>query len=61
MFSLIPHWSRDMTIARRTRIARADGLPMGVAGIWTGWRAPDGSIVRSYSTLSINANEQGPT
>jgi putative SOS response-associated peptidase YedK len=101
VFGLIPHWSKDMTIARRTynarsetvadkpsyrdawrlsrrciiptdafyepdwrsgkavptRIARADGQPMGIAGIWTGWRAPDGSIVRSYSMLTINADD----
>lgn len=101
VFGLIPHWSKDMTIARRTynsrsetvaekpsyrdawrlgrrciipadafyepdwrsgkavptRISRADGKPMGIAGIWTGWRAPDGSIVRSYSMLTINAED----
>ncbi|MCX7251096.1 MAG: SOS response-associated peptidase family protein [Burkholderiales bacterium] len=40
-----------------TRITRADGKPMGLAGIWTGWRSLDGSIVRSYSMLTINADE----
>jgi putative SOS response-associated peptidase YedK len=30
---------------------------MGLAGIWTGWRSPDGSIVRSYSMLTINADD----
>ena len=30
---------------------------MGLAGIWTGWRSLDGSIVRSYSMLTINADE----
>ena len=101
VFGLIPHWAKDMTIARRTynarsetvadkpsyrdawrlgrrsiiptdalyesdwrsgkavatRISRADGNPMGLAGIWTGWRSPDGSIVRSYSMLTINADD----
>ena len=101
VFGLIPHWSKDMTIARRTynarsetvaektsyrdawrlgrrciipadafyepdwrsgkavltRITRADGQPMGIAGIWTGWRAPDGHIVPSYSMLTINADD----
>ncbi len=101
VFGLIPHWSKDTTIARRTynarsetvaekpsyrdawrlgrrciipadafyepdwrsgkavatRIFRADGKPMGLAGIWTGWRSPDGSIVRSYSMLTINADD----
>ena len=84
MFGLIPHWAKDMTIARLTynarsetvpekpsyrdawrlgrrciipadafyepdwrsgkavptRISRADGEPMGLAGIWTGWHHP---------------------
>ena len=101
VFGLIPHWAKDMTIARRTYnarsetvaekpsyrdawrlgrrciipadafyepdwrsgkavatcIARADGNPMGLAGIWTGWRTPDGSIVRSHSMLTINADD----
>ena len=49
-----PDWRSGRAVA--TRIARADGKPMGLAGIWTGWRAPDGSIVRSYSMLTINAD-----
>ena len=28
---------------------------MGSAGIWTGWRAPDGTIIRSMSMLTVNA------
>ena len=30
---------------------------MGIAGIWTGWRAPDGTIVRSMSMLTVNADQ----
>ncbi len=30
---------------------------MGIAGIWTGWRAPDGTTVRSMSMLTVNADE----
>lgn len=30
---------------------------MGIAGIWTGWRAPDGAIIRSMSMLTVNADE----
>jgi putative SOS response-associated peptidase YedK len=50
-----PDWRSGKAVP--TRISRADGNPMGLAGIWTGWRAPDGSIVRSYSMLTINADE----
>jgi putative SOS response-associated peptidase YedK len=100
-FGLIPHWSKDATIARRTynarsetvhekpsyrdawrlgrhciipaeaffepdwrtgkavptRIARADGKPMGIAGIWTGWRSPTGEIIRSFTMLTVNADD----
>ncbi len=100
-FGLIPHWSKDTTMAKRTynarsetvatkpsyrdawrlgrrciipaeafyepdwrsgravptRIARSDGQPMGIAGIWTGWRAPDGTIIRSMSMLTVNADD----
>jgi putative SOS response-associated peptidase YedK len=37
-------------------IARVDGQPMAFAGIWEGWRAPDGDIVRSYAILTTAAN-----
>jgi putative SOS response-associated peptidase YedK len=50
-----PDWRSGRAVP--TRIARADGRPMGIAGIWTGWRAPDGTIVRSMSMLTVNARE----
>jgi putative SOS response-associated peptidase YedK len=50
-----PDWRSGRAVP--TRIARADGKPMGIAGIWTGWRAPDGSILRSMSMLTVNAAE----
>ena len=40
-----------------TRISRSDGQPMGIAGIWTGWRAPDSTIIRSMSMLTVNADD----
>ncbi len=100
-FGMIPHWSKDATIARRTynarsetvhekpsyrdawkfarhciipaeaiyepdwrsgkakamRIARADGLPMGIAGLWSRWKSPAGEVVHSYTMLTINADD----
>lgn len=101
-FGLIPHWSKDDKIARRTynarsetvaekpsfrdawrlgrhciipaeaifepdwrsgkavgtRIVRTDGRPMGIAGIWTGWKNPaDGQILRSFTMLTVNADD----
>jgi putative SOS response-associated peptidase YedK len=37
-------------------IARADGDPMAFAGIWEGWRSPEGEILRSFAILTTTAN-----
>jgi putative SOS response-associated peptidase YedK len=39
-----------------TRIARVDGKPMGVAGLWESWSGADGEVIVSYALLTINAN-----
>ncbi|WP_370681320.1 SOS response-associated peptidase [Comamonas sp. GB3 AK4-5] len=40
-----------------TRIARVDGEPMGVAGVWSRWQDPEtGAELMSYAMLTINAN-----
>ena len=40
-----------------TRIARVDGQPMGVAGVWNSWIDPEtGEVLMSYAILTINAN-----
>lgn len=38
-----------------TRIARVDGKPMGVAGLWERW-AKDGTEIISFTLLTVNAN-----
>jgi putative SOS response-associated peptidase YedK len=38
-----------------TRIARVDGKPMGVAGLWERWEK-NGEVIISYTLLTINAN-----
>lgn len=38
-----------------TRIARVDGKPMGVAGLWECWRQGDEEII-SFTLLTVNAN-----
>ena len=50
-----PDWRSGKAVA--TRISRADGQPMGIAGLWTGWKGPDGEVVRSMTMLTINATE----
>lgn len=38
-----------------TRIARVDGKPMGVAGLWEHW-VKDGEAITSFTLLTVNAN-----
>jgi putative SOS response-associated peptidase YedK len=39
-----------------TRIARVDGQPMGVAGLWESWTGTEGEAIVSYALLTVNAN-----
>lgn len=101
LFGLLPHWARDLKLARHTynarsetvaekpsfrdawrqaqhciipveaiyepdwrsgravatRISAVDGEPMGLAGLWSSWRAPSGERVWSYTMLTMNAAE----
>ncbi len=36
-------------------VAMADGAPMPLAALWEGWRAPDGTILRSFTILTTEA------
>ena len=36
-------------------VARADGAVMALAGLWEGWRGPDGKTVRSYAVVTTTA------
>ncbi len=101
LFGLVPHWSRDLSLAKRTynarsetvavkpsfrdawrlarhcivpleaffepdwrsgravatRISHADGKPLGLAGLWTAWKPPQGAVVHSFTLLTINADD----
>jgi putative SOS response-associated peptidase YedK len=37
-------------------IARADGAPLALAGLWEGWRDPSGEVLRSFTILTTAAN-----
>ena len=39
-----------------TRIARVDGKPMGVAGLWESWTGAQGEVITSYTLLTVSAN-----
>lgn len=51
-----PDWRTGKAIA--TRITRADGELLGIAGLWEQWRDPrTGTILHSYTMLTINADD----
>lgn len=37
-------------------IARIDGQPMALAGLWESWQAPDGEVLRSFAVVTTAAN-----
>lgn len=51
-------WKRDGTIRQPYRIVRRDGMPLALAGLWTGWREPDtGAVRRTFSIVTTTPNE----
>ena len=49
-----PDWRTGKFIP--TRITRADGGTLGVAGLWQPWKSPAGEWVNSFTMLTINAD-----
>lgn len=50
-----PDWRSGKAVP--TRISRADGEPMGIAGLWSWWKSPAGVEVLSFAMLTINADD----
>ena len=50
-----PDWRSGRAIP--TRISRADGRPMGIAGLWSVWKNLGGEMTYSYTMLTINADQ----
>lgn len=50
-----PDWRSGKAVP--ARICRADGEPMGIAGLWERWAGPSGEVVHSYTMLTINADQ----
>jgi putative SOS response-associated peptidase YedK len=48
-----PDWRSGRAVS--TRIALANGEPMGIAGLWSAWRAPEGEVL-SFTMLTVNAD-----
>ena len=49
-----PDWRSGKAIA--AEVSRADGEPLGIAGIWSTWRSPTG-LVDSFTMLTVNADD----
>jgi putative SOS response-associated peptidase YedK len=49
-------WRTEGRSKQPFAIALAGGEPMALAGLWEGWRAPDGSILRSCTIITTSAN-----
>jgi len=50
-----PDWRSGKAVA--TRFARADGAPLGIAGLWDRYRDAAGQWQESYTMLTINADQ----
>jgi putative SOS response-associated peptidase YedK len=49
-----PDWRSGKAVP--TRIQRKDGLPIGVAGLWTSKRLENGEELHSFTMLTVNAD-----
>lgn len=50
-----PDWRSGKAVT--TSICRADSKPMGIAGLWSCWRAPQGTEHHSFTMITINADD----
>ena len=44
-------WKREGTVRQPYRVARDDGRPLALAGLWAGWRDPETEEVRRTFTI----------
>jgi putative SOS response-associated peptidase YedK len=49
-------WKAMMDGKQPYAIARWDAAPLAFAGIWEGWRGPDGETMRTFAILTTSAN-----
>lgn len=54
-------WRTDGRAKQPFAVARANGRPMALAALWERWRAPDETILRSFTIVTTAANAKlGP-
>src|SRR5487761_2362994 len=46
-WGLLPHWAKVVKFGRQ---------PMAFAGLWEGWRGADGTVVRTFTIVTTEAN-----
>jgi putative SOS response-associated peptidase YedK len=52
-------WHREGTRRQPFAIARADGRPLALAGLWSGWRDPAADrVVRTFTIITTRPNDQ---
>jgi putative SOS response-associated peptidase YedK len=49
-------WRDDPDGKTPFAVARADGDPVAFAGIWEHWQSPEGETLRTFATITTNAN-----
>ena len=50
-----PDWRSGKAVP--TRITHVDGQPLGIAGLWSRWKSPQGEVLHSYAMLTLNADQ----
>ncbi len=51
-------WRDDPDGKTPFAVARIDGDPVAFGGIWEMWKSPEGEILRTYATITTDANRQ---
>jgi putative SOS response-associated peptidase YedK len=51
-------WRHDPSGKTPFAIARKDGEPVAFGGVWDEWRSPDGEILRTFATMTTQANPE---
>jgi putative SOS response-associated peptidase YedK len=49
-------WRTNGKSKQSFAVALRDGTPMALAGLWEGWKSPDGEWLRSFSIITTEAN-----
>ena len=49
-------WKAEGKSKQPFAVAMADGAPMALAGLWEGWRGPEGEVLRTFTIVTGEAN-----